>query len=105
MVWGKDNKISMFSADSQTPWKVLKTHNNEVRAVETASNKWNLMLTASEDAQVHLFHYSKFEDNEKLFVPLKILKHPSSVIHSVFDRKRPWIYTVTDDGVVRSWGL
>lgn len=92
---------------SDKPYKRLKSHRGVVNAVgfHRQPGAYPLFASGSSDGQVHVHHGRVFDDYNKnaLIVPLKILKHKSSVYSLAWHPTLPWIFTGTEDGTVSCW--
>lgn len=92
---------------SEKPYKRMRSHKGVVNAVAFHPNTsaYPLFASGAADGQVHVFHGMVYDDYNKnaMIVPVKILKHRSSVYSLAWHPTLPWVFTSTEDGVVTAW--
>lgn len=106
-----DKRLCWFDLDLSTkPFKTLRYHSKALRSVGF-SKSYPLVLSASDDGTVHVFHATVYPDDfsrNPLIVPLKVLKGHAvkdglGVLASTWVPGQPWILTGGADGTARLW--
>lgn len=105
-----DKRVLWHDMDlAATPYKTLRYHEKAVRSV-AFHPRLPLMCSASDDAAVHVFHQTVYDDlmSNPLLVPLKKLAGHKvvnllGVLATSWHPREAWLFTAGADGTARLW--